>query len=171
MPVFVILSAASAMLAFFSSMILVPVAVYAWGEWVTLALLWSGWMLGGALSYCVGRYLGRRVVAWFVPSEQLDYFETRLRAKAGFPIILLFQFSVPSEIPGYLLGTMRYRFGVYALALALAELPYAVGGVFLTGSFLRREYIVLLTLGLALIALVWWALHRLGSTFDERTGR
>jgi uncharacterized membrane protein YdjX (TVP38/TMEM64 family) len=105
-------------------------------------------------------------VGWFVPPERLDYFETRLRVKAGFPIILLFQLSVPSEIPGYVLGTMRYRFGVYLLALALAELPYAVGGVFLAGSFLRREYLVLLGVGLALIALVAWAVHRLGLTFD-----
>jgi uncharacterized membrane protein YdjX (TVP38/TMEM64 family) len=166
MPVFLILSAASAMLAFFSSMILVPVAVSAWGEWVTCVLLWGGWMLGGALSFCVGRYLGRRVVGWFVSPERLDYFQTRLRAQAGFPIILLFQLAVPSEIPGYVLGTMRCRLGVYLLALALAELPYAVGGVFLAGSFLERRYIVLLVLGLALIALVAWAFRRLRLTFD-----
>ena len=164
MPVFVILSAASAMLAFFSSVILVPVAVYAWGEWVTLVLLWGGWMLGGVLSFGVGRYLGRRVVGWFVPRERLDYFETRLRAQAGFPVILVFQLAVPSEIPGYVMGTMRYRFGVYLLALALAELPYAVGGVFLAESFLSRRYVVLMALGLALIALVAWAFHRLRLT-------
>lgn len=164
MPVFVILSAASAMLAFFSSVILVPVAVYAWGEWVTLVLLWGGWMLGGVLSFGVGRYLGRRVVGWFVTRERLDYFETRLRAQAGFPIILVFQLAVPSEIPGYVLGSMRYRFGVYLLALALAEVPYAFGSVFLAGSFLRREYVVLMVLGLALIALVAWAFHRLRLT-------
>ena len=161
MPVFVILSAASAMLAFFSSVILVPVAVYAWGEWVTLALLWGGWMLGGVLSFGVGRYLGHRVVGWLVSRERLDYFEKRLRAHAGFPVILVFQFAVPSEIPGYLLGSMRYRFGIYLLALAVAELPYAVGGVFLAESFLSRQYVVLMASGLALIALVAWALHRL----------
>ena len=171
MPVFLILSAFSAMLAFFSSMILVPVAVSAWGEWVTCMLLWGGWLLGGVLSFCIGRYLGRRVVGWFVPHERLDYFETRLRVKAGFPVVLLFQLSVPSEIPGYVLGTMRYPFGVYLLALALAELPYAVGGVFLAGSFLRRQYIVLLILGLALIALIAWAVHRFRLTFDAPSRR
>jgi uncharacterized membrane protein YdjX (TVP38/TMEM64 family) len=125
-------------------------------------------MLGGVLSFGVGRYLGRRVVGWFGPPERLDYFESRLRAQAGFPIILLFQLAVPSEIPGYVLGTMRYKFGVYLLALSLAELPYAVGGVFLAGSFLERRYIVLLALGLALIALVAWAFHRLRLTFDAQ---
>ena len=168
MPVFVLLSAASAMLAFFSSMVLVPVAVHTWGEWVTGLLLWGGWLLGGVSSYGVGRYLGRAVVAWLVPLERLEYFETRLWARAGFPVILVFQLAVPSEIPGYVLGTMRYRFGVYLAALALAELPYAVGGVLLAGSFLRGQYVVLLALGVAMIALVAWALNRLRLTLDAR---
>jgi len=168
MPVFVLLSAASAMLAFFSSMVLVPVAVSAWGEWVTCLLLWGGWLLGGVSSFCVGRYLGRQVVGWFMPMERLEYFETRLQARAGFPIILLFQLAVPSEIPGYVLGTLGCRFGVYLAALALAELPYALGGVFLAGSFLRRQYGVLLVLGLALIALVAWAFHRLRLSVEAR---
>jgi hypothetical protein len=59
--------------------------------------------------------MGRRGVGWFVPHERLDYFETKLRARVGFPIILVFQLSVPSEIPGYVLGTRRYRFGGYLL--------------------------------------------------------
>src|SRR5512137_2084518 len=44
--VFVVLAAVSAVLAFFSSALLLPAAVYAWGNTVTLGLLWLGWLLG-----------------------------------------------------------------------------------------------------------------------------
>jgi hypothetical protein len=45
--VFVLLAAMSAILAFFSSALLLPPAVYAWGNAVTFGLLWLGWQLGG----------------------------------------------------------------------------------------------------------------------------
>ena len=59
MAVFVLLAMLSAMVAFFSSTVLVPVAVYAWGKTTCLLLLWLGWLLGGVASFCVGRFLGR----------------------------------------------------------------------------------------------------------------
>ncbi len=62
MIVFVLLAALSAMLAFVSSAMLVPVALYVWGPVVCFLLLWTGWFLGGLAGYAVGRYLGRPVV-------------------------------------------------------------------------------------------------------------
>ena len=59
---FVLLSALSAMIAFFSSVVLVPIGVYAWGATKAFVLLWLGWLLGGAGAYMTGRYLGRRAV-------------------------------------------------------------------------------------------------------------
>ena len=44
---FVVMSAAAAMLAFFSTAVLVPVAVVTWGQTGTFVLLWVGWILGG----------------------------------------------------------------------------------------------------------------------------
>ena len=58
--VFVLVSALSAMLAFFSTAIVVPAAVVTWGEALSMTLLWLGWMAGGALAYGIGVWLGRR---------------------------------------------------------------------------------------------------------------
>jgi uncharacterized membrane protein YdjX (TVP38/TMEM64 family) len=57
---FVVLAALSAMVAFVSIAVIVPAAVFAWGAPVSIGLLWLGWILGGAATYTIGRYLGRQ---------------------------------------------------------------------------------------------------------------
>ena len=56
MALFVALAALSAMIAFVSSSVLIPVAVHAWGPWACAALLWAGWFLGGLAAYAIGRF-------------------------------------------------------------------------------------------------------------------
>jgi len=161
---FVGLAALSAMLAFFSSAVLVPVGIATWGEATTLLLLWFGWLLGGITSYAIGRFLGRRVVVWLLPRDQIRRYESKLLRTATFPMLLLFQMALPSEVPGYVLGIIRYRFWIYLGALSLAELPFAVGAVYLGRSFLERDLSMLLevsTIGVLLIiaALIAWHRH------------
>lgn len=153
MVLFVLLSALSAMVAFFSSAVLVPIGVYAWGSITTFVLLWLGWLLGGVGAYLTGRYVGRRAVAWLVHEEQLQRFERRMAASAPFAVILLFQLALPSEVPGYVVGVLRSRFSTYLAALALAELPFAAGAVFLGESFIHGDYRGLMAAGLLLIAI------------------
>ena len=148
---FVALALASAMLAFFSSAILTPIGVYAWGTGETFVLLWIGWFLGGMMSFLIGRYLGRSVVSRLLGDSRLSIWETQVGRHTKFIHILLFQAAVPSEIPGYVLGILRYRFTFYLAALAIAELPYALGTVFLGESFLKGESLVFIAIGAAAI--------------------
>lgn len=151
MLLFVLLTMVSAMLVFFSSAILVPVGVYAWGATVCLILLWIGWFLGGAAAFAVGRYLGRSVATRIVGESTIANFEKQLSGRARFLHIVLFQAALPSEIPGYVLGTLRYRFWPYLAALGIVELPYALGTVYLGASFLEREGIRLILVGVVAI--------------------
>ena len=73
--------------------------------------------------------------------------------RSRFVHILLFQTAVPSEIPGYVLGLLRYRFALYLAALGLSELPYVVGVVYLGEFFLDGESRVFIALGLILVAM------------------
>ena len=165
---FVMLAALSAMLAFFSSLVVVPVAAHQWGQVATVGLLWVGWLLGGATAYAVGRFLGSRVARQLVDAQRVKYYGDRLTAHAPFWMILLLQLAVPSEIPGYVLGSVKYRFSVYFLALALAELPFAIGAVFLSSGFLGRHYWMMLVVGIAGIGLLAWAIRRLHRELDEK---
>jgi uncharacterized membrane protein YdjX (TVP38/TMEM64 family) len=150
--VFSALAAVSAMFVFFSSAIIVPVGTEVWGRPLTIVLLGLGWLGGGALSYIVGRYPGRRLLRWLVPKTPMRRYEEMLAADRNFALVALFQLAVPSEVPGYLLGTMRYPFGRYFLVLAIGEIPYAIGATYMADSFLHRQYTWLIGLGLAAIA-------------------
>lgn len=176
--VFVVLSALAAMLAFFSSALLVPVAVYSWGRPWTALLLWIGWLLGGVCAYAAGRFLGRPLVR-SVASARLralyrERYLERLPSKVDVPVALLIQLALPSEIPGYLFGTLRVPLRTYLPALALVEAPYAAGTVLLGESVLRRDggwLLVLAAVGLGASLVAAHVLHRrLGSDMRDNAG-
>jgi uncharacterized membrane protein YdjX (TVP38/TMEM64 family) len=146
---FALLAAVSAMLAMISIAIVIPVAVYVWGEPFSMLLLWLGWIFGGAVAYAIARYLGRPVVRWLTTESALDRVERRIRPDTPFLFIVLFQLALPSEIPGYVLGLAKYPFHKFLLALALAELPYMVATVYLGAGFVSAQVGVVLAVGLA----------------------
>jgi uncharacterized membrane protein YdjX (TVP38/TMEM64 family) len=150
---FVLLAAVSAMVAFFSTAVLVPAGVLAWGIPATFLLLWAGWLLGGVMAYGIGRRYGRRVVLWVMREESMQRHERRIASDPPFAAVLLLQMALPSEVPGYLVGVLRYPFARYLLALALAELPFALGAVLLGESFIQGDVLRLMALGLAGIVL------------------
>ena len=158
---FVILSALSAMLAFVSSAILVPAAIVTWGKLGSLVLLWLGWLLGGLSAYGLARGLGRSAIAWLVSRASLEHYERRFTARPSFGTALLVQLALPSEIPGYLFGLARFPLRRYLAGLAIGELPFAVGTVYLGAGFLENRIAVLLAVGAAGILFSMWAFHML----------
>ena len=161
MIVFVLLAALSAMIAFVSSAVLVPVAIYMWGPVVCFLLLWAGWLLGGLAGYAIGRYLGRPVVERLFRAEALDRYEEWARSGKSLALILTVQLAVPSDLASYFFGMVRCRFDIFVAALALAEVPYALGAVYLGTSFLERRIVPLVALGLAGALLSIWAIRRI----------
>ena len=136
---FVLLSALSAVLAFFSSAALVPAAIVAWGPVASAALLWAGWWLGGTLAYGIGRALGRPLLRGRRIAQVVEAYRPQLQGRPGFGLVLLLQLALPSEVPGYLCGLLGVPLRTYALALAVAELPFAAGTVLLGDGLVRRN--------------------------------
>jgi uncharacterized membrane protein YdjX (TVP38/TMEM64 family) len=160
---FVVLAAVSAVLAFFSSALLLPVAVFTWGRPVTLVLLWFGWLLGGLCTYALGRALRRPREGASTASDRLDFYLRRVPGEVTFALVLLLCLALPSEIPGYLCGYLCVRLRTYLAALSLAELPYAVGAVLLGEGVVNRQIgdlVVVGLIGAALSSVALWALHR-----------
>jgi uncharacterized membrane protein YdjX (TVP38/TMEM64 family) len=146
MLTFVLLAALSAMLAFVSSAVLIPVAVHVWGPVTCALLLWAGWFLGGVAAYAAGRYLGRPFVERLVRPAAIARYERWARSGPSLVPILLLQLAVPSDVAGYVFGLIRCRFPVFLVALAVAEMPYALGAVYLGVSFLEGKVLSLMLL-------------------------
>jgi len=165
---FVAFAAASAMAAFVSSAVVVPVAVLAWGKAVSMLLLWIGWMLGGCGAYALSRSLGRKVARWAISESVIVSYEKMIPRDAPFGLVLLFQTAVPSEVPGYLLGLARYPFRKYLAALSISELPYAISTIYLGEGFLQRRAFLLIGTGLLMAAFSGWTLHWLRGRLREK---
>jgi len=156
--IFVVLAALSAMLVFFSGLLLVPIGIDAWGPLVCFLLLWGGWFLGGVITYSIGRRFGRPAVLRMLSEEKMARYENRIPQASSFAAALLTQLVLPSDISGYFFGLLGYRARVYFGSLALAELPYALGTVYLGTAFMERQYVLLLStaaLGLLVFGVVW----------------
>lgn len=163
MLIFIGLAAASAFLSPFSSAPLVPIAVLIWGNALTSALLFSGWMIGDMIAYCIGAYAGQPVMRYVMRKEKIEYYRTRIPARAEFPLILLFRYAVPSEIGGYVLGAIRAHFWKYFIATFLAELPFALMTVYAGDALVRQEpllFVAWVASILAMTAAMFYFFHR-----------
>jgi uncharacterized membrane protein YdjX (TVP38/TMEM64 family) len=167
---FVLLSAIAAIVFFFSTAVITPIAVEAFGPFAAFTLLWLGWILGGIVAYAIGRHFGRRVVSWFVDPLRIRDYEQRAKQLVSFRHLLFFQLAVPSEIPGYVLGLAGCRFRPFLIAMSLGELPFAIGAVYLGESFLERNYALLLAIGITGIAFSWVMFRRVATAWPSEHG-
>jgi uncharacterized membrane protein YdjX (TVP38/TMEM64 family) len=133
-------------------------------------LLLFGWILGGIVAYAVGRYLGRPAVKAITSNPLLDRYADRVSVKAPFGLVLLFQAALPSEVPGYVLGLIRYSFWKDLGALSLTELPYSVATIYLGAGFVERRITLLIVVGALMVGFSAWALHTLHRRFREQRG-
>ena len=107
--VFFLLSAISAMLAFASSMLLVPPANEVWGKPVTFLLLWGGWTVGAIGAYFIG-YFARPLLYRLVQRQTLEKYQKLVSKRMKLWTATLLCLAVPSEIPGYVFGGLHYPF-------------------------------------------------------------
>jgi len=153
---FVCLAALSAVLVFFSGALLVPIGVQTWGEPGCFLLLWLGWVLGGLVTYSVGLHLGRPFVRRLLSAGVVARYEALIPAGGSFVTSTLVQLVCPSDVTGYFFGLLGYQARVYLGALVFAELPYALGTVYLGAAFLHRQYWLLLSAAVVAAAVLAW---------------
>lgn len=151
---FVLLSALSAILTFASSIPLVPSAILVWGIPLTFFLLLGGWVIGAIFTYWIGTRFTRPVLLFFVSEEKLARYELLVSKEARFWMILLFCLAVPSEIPGFILGAMRYDFAKFISAVIIAEAVYALGSVLIAQNILDKEILSIGSMVMLLIVVV-----------------
>lgn len=142
---FTALAALSATFFLLSSAPLVPLAIAAWGSPLTFGLLLLGWVLGGMLTYGAGR-AAYPLVKKLSLYEKTAYYREKLTPRSQFWLVLLFRLAIPAEIPGYVLGSLRYSFRKYLLATFISEFLVAVIAVYASEALLQRNEIAFISL-------------------------
>ena len=140
--VFIGLGALSTMLSSFSSTPLVPIAVIVWGSTPAALYLLAGWLIGDLLSYVIGYYAGNPILKKFVSLEKIDYYRKKIPPDAQFKLVFFFIMSMPSEVPNYTLGTLRYNFLKYFLTITLGELIFAFVTAYAGQALVQKNYIL-----------------------------
>ncbi len=141
--IFLVFTILSVLFFFFSSFLVVPVAVSVWGSFITTMLLLLGWFIGAIFSYAVGRYAGYPILRYFIPEAKLSYYDRLFSENSSLLSIFLLRFTLPSEIPGYMLGVLRFHFSKYLWVTLLAEIPYAFVIVYAFDAILTKDPMVL----------------------------
>ena len=154
---FVALAAFSALLVLFSSIALVPVAVYAWGQSETVLLMMTGWFVGASLAYGVGRAWGRRAAEYFVSAQTLDCYRQLLSTQMSVAEVAILKLALPSEVTSLALGILRYPLRRFVPVLLASELPFALWAVYLSAALIddrRAAFLLLLLAGFAAAAVI-----------------
>lgn len=154
--VFFVVSASSVLFLFLSSVLLVPSAILVWGKWLTFLLLAAGWLFGWAATYAIGRLFRHRAFVERRLDRQRAEGAFFLSGKLPFSLVLIAVCSLPAEIPGYILGAVRYPFWPFMLAVALAELPFAFLIVFIGESVIRENLGLFIGLIAVLFGVLVW---------------
>lgn len=155
--VFILLAAVAALISPLTSIPLVPIAVVIWGSIPTAVFLLSGWIIGDAISYFIGRYLGYKTVCYFVSAEKIDELSSTVKKHTTFLKGLLLRLVLPAEL-GYAFGIIRYNFLSYLLLTLLAELPFAIISTYASEAVISGDTIRFLALMVALLLGIFLAI-------------
>ena len=137
--VFFLFSALSAMLVFTSSVVLVPPANLVWGKVVTYLLLLGGWVAGAMIAFGIGKVAGGPLLLRMGYKEKVEKYQHYVSKRMKFWAVLVFCLAVPSEVPGYLFGSMKYPFWKFIAAIAIAEAIYGLGIIIAGESLLEAK--------------------------------
>ena len=140
--IFIGLAIISTMFSSFSSVPLVPIAILVWGNWLTALLLFIGWTAGDALSYWIAYFAGNPIAKKLIPFEKIEFYRKKIPPDAEFKLVFFFIMSMPSEIPGYTLGTLRYNFKRYLPITAFGEFIWAPVTAFAGQALIEKNLVL-----------------------------
>lgn len=161
--VFVGLNALSAMFAPLSSVPLAPFAIAAWGEAAALLFFMAGWMIGGTLTYILGWYAAHPFLKQLSIYRRIEYYRNRISSRSQFLFVIFFRAASPAEIPGYVLGSLRYSFWRYLTATFITELPIGLITVYASRALLERNvwaFFYITLFAVAALAVLFFFFHK-----------
>jgi uncharacterized membrane protein YdjX (TVP38/TMEM64 family) len=150
--IFILISALAVMFSPLSSVPFVPAAVLIWGKIAALSFLMIGGMIGSAGTYFLGYYALYPLLKIITSVEIIEFYKKRIANHLSFWMIVLFRLAMPVEIPGYVIGIIKYEFWLYMIATFIVFLPFEALIVYASEAFLKKELWVIAISLAAIIA-------------------
>ncbi len=126
MAEYVLLTAAAVVVAPFSTLPLIPVAVVLWGPLWAAVLSVAGWTAGAQIAFELSRSVLRGAVARVAPLERADAYVGVLLGQRPFWTLFLLRLLLPVDVLSYAVGLFStVAQGVYFWATLLGVTPFA----------------------------------------------
>jgi len=141
---------------------LVPIAVLAWGPWLTAALLLSGWVAGAALAFALGRHARGWLLRHFPAMKRHADIDRLIHPRHRLGSLVLLRMTFPVDVLSHSLGlfsrTTTLTENVVSTAVGAA--PFAVMFALFPTLSLTAQAIVFSASLVVFIAYVAWVLRR-----------
>lgn len=128
------------LLAFIPSVLIMVVAVLAYGPWVGGLLAWTGLLLAASMAHAIGRFLGPVTVERLIGSETEEKID-RFLERYGVWAIVAARISpaLSTDAVSYVAGLVGMGYGRFLAATALGTVPLTVLVGYLGADVQRLE--------------------------------
>lgn len=155
MAVYVAITAFEVIVAPFSALPLLPVAVALWGSLVTALLSTVGWVIGAVAAFWISRKYGYRIVRRSAALRRIQKRVEDIPEEHLFWSVVFLRIVLPVDILSYGLGLFsKMPFSLYVNATIVGTLPFAfifsyaaalpviyqIGALALAGAALALNY-------------------------------
>ena len=141
---------------------LLPLAVMAYGPVWTALILLTGWVLGAALSFALGRHARALVLRRFPGMQRHGEIERLIHPRQRLWSLVLLRVTFPVDVLSYALGMFSPRTSALenAASTALGAAPFAVVFALFPTLSGASQWIVFGASVLVFLIYTTWMLHR-----------
>ncbi len=131
---------------------------YLFGAWLGVGYCLVGAVIGSALAFLAGKWLGRPFVRYLVTPEQFARMEDVLNRRQGMVTIFVLYLipGIPKDVLCYVAGVTPIHVGLFLLVTTAARLPGMILSAYFGRAMAEKSYILLVILSiLACLALIF----------------
>ncbi|QJR14609.1 VTT domain-containing protein [Usitatibacter palustris] len=128
LAVFVVTSVVAVLMPLLTNLPLVPIAVLAWGPWLTALLLLLGWVIGATLSFVLGRHARAWILRHFPSVTRHAQIDRLIHPRYRLGSLIMLRMTFPVDVLSYALGLFSPSTtkAEVALSTAIGAAPFAL---------------------------------------------
>jgi len=160
--VFVGTSVLAVLIPVLTNLPLVPLAVLAWGPWWTAVMLLSGWVVGAALAFALGRHAQALIVRHFPAVKRHADIDRLIHPRHRLWSLVLLRMTFPVDVLSHSLGLFSRSTTLTenVVSTAVGAAPFALMFALFPTLSGTAQLVVFSASGLTFIAYALWVLRR-----------